>query len=300
MQGPAAGSSTPKHHLADPMPHAQLHLHACSIQSIDRPLCCVMLCCPAPRHLPTLPPGTERLRFLESELKEQRQLLRSMTLQRDSLQEDVWALKAAKKQSDEVCAHTHPALASHPCCPHMACSTPQPRFAPQPCSPRLPCLRPLPHPTFSAWPATTHHTTPYITPHHTTSQGWQQARQQSGELQKELEFFKASSARAIAERDRAAFDAQSLRTDLEATGSALQDSRSQLVLAQQVSQDLQGQLGSLQQQLEAEQQEAAAMRVQLRQAKQRHEQQLQQQRQAQQQLRRDLEDKQEVLKGVQV
>lgn len=46
--------------------------------------------------------GSERLRFLESELKQQRLLLASMTVERDNLQEDMWQIKAAKKQSDEV------------------------------------------------------------------------------------------------------------------------------------------------------------------------------------------------------
>ncbi len=66
---------------------------------------CAHLCCTT-HHSAALPctalPLTERLKFLESELKEHRQLLASMTQQRDSLQEDMWQMKAAKKQSDEV------------------------------------------------------------------------------------------------------------------------------------------------------------------------------------------------------
>lgn len=45
---------------------------------------------------------TERLRFLEAELKDQRQLLATKTAEKDNLQEDMWQIKAAKKQSDEV------------------------------------------------------------------------------------------------------------------------------------------------------------------------------------------------------
>jgi hypothetical protein len=51
---------------------------------------------------------SERLRFIESELKQQRLLLASMTVERDNLQEDIWQVKAAKKQSDEVLFSTTP------------------------------------------------------------------------------------------------------------------------------------------------------------------------------------------------
>lgn len=109
-------------------------------------------------------------------------------------------------------------------------------------------------------------------------QGWQQERQASTALHKELDFFKASSAEAIAERDRAAFDAASARSDLEASTAALQDTTAQLAVAQQLSSDMQAQLASVQQQLKAEQQEAASCRLQLQQQKQQYEQQLQHQR----------------------
>jgi len=81
-----------------------------------------------------------------------------------------------------------------------------------------------------------HCTTLYHASHHV--QGWQQERQRAAGLQKELDFFKASSARAIAERDRAAFDAQSVKAELEARGSTLQETKAQLLLAQQVRQQL--------------------------------------------------------------
>jgi hypothetical protein len=47
-------------------------------------------------------PCTERIKFLEAEIKSERQALRAMTLARDSLQDDMAHMRAAKKQSDEV------------------------------------------------------------------------------------------------------------------------------------------------------------------------------------------------------
>lgn len=136
------------------------------------------------------------------------------------------------------------------------------------------------------------------------SQGWQQERQHAAALQKELDFFKSSSARAIAERDKSAYEAQSLKTDLNSAHASLQDTKSQLSLAQHMSLDLQTQLRSVQQQLESEQQESAAARVQLRQQKQRYEQQLQQQRhvheQQIQQLEQQLGQKDDTIKKLQV
>lgn len=65
-----------------------------------------MLCCAVlwPAPLPPSHPSAhpERIKFLEVELKQHRQQLASMTSERDSLQEDIWQIKAAKKQSDEV------------------------------------------------------------------------------------------------------------------------------------------------------------------------------------------------------
>ena len=131
-------------------------------------------------------------------------------------------------------------------------------------------------------------------------QGWQQERQHSTALQKELDFFKSSSAQAIEERDRAAFDAQACKSDLTLMTAALQDTKAQLVLAQQLSRDVQVQLASVQQQLEAEQWESASCRVQLKQQKQQNEQQLQQCRQKQEQQVQELQQKERQLAGMQV
>lgn len=55
---------------------------------------------------------SERLKFVESELKSHRQQLRTLTLERDNLLEDMCHVKAAKRQSDEV--HQLPAHSLSP------------------------------------------------------------------------------------------------------------------------------------------------------------------------------------------
>lgn len=103
-------------------------------------------------------------------------------------------------------------------------------------------------------------------------QGWQQERQHTAALQRELDFYKSSSASAIAERDRAAFEAHSLKAEVDSTAAALQESTSQLAVVQQMSRDLQAQVATLQQQLEAGQKEATACRMQAKQEQRQHEQ----------------------------
>lgn len=55
---------------------------------------------PSSLHMQCCPP--ERLKFLDSQLQEQRLALRKMTAERDSLLEDILQFRASKKQSDEV------------------------------------------------------------------------------------------------------------------------------------------------------------------------------------------------------
>lgn len=131
-------------------------------------------------------------------------------------------------------------------------------------------------------------------------QGWQKERRQSAALQKDLDFYKASSAQAIAERDSLAFEVQSCKDNLAATTAALQDTKSQLSLVQQLSADLQGKMASVKQQLETEQREAASCRVQLKQQKQKHEQQMQQLRAKQVQQEQQLQEQGAEHKAVQV
>jgi hypothetical protein len=56
-------------------------------------------------------------------------------------------------------------------------------------------------------------------------QGWQAEQQHAAALQQDLQFFKAASAAAISERDKAAFEASSTRADLEAATNSLQDTQ---------------------------------------------------------------------------
>lgn len=44
----------------------------------------------------------QRLQFLEAEVKQQRLALRSITTERDSLQEDILQIRSSKRQADQV------------------------------------------------------------------------------------------------------------------------------------------------------------------------------------------------------
>jgi hypothetical protein len=46
-------------------------------------------------------------------------------------------------------------------------------------------------------------------------QGWQAEKQRAAELERQLSFFQASSATAIADRDSAVYEAQTYRAELE-------------------------------------------------------------------------------------
>jgi hypothetical protein len=45
----------------------------------------------------------QRLQFLEGEVKQQRLALRSVTTERDGMQEDMLQIRSSKRQADQVC-----------------------------------------------------------------------------------------------------------------------------------------------------------------------------------------------------
>lgn len=189
-----------------------------------------------------------------------------MTERHDNLQEDMWHIKAAKKQSDEVrvCVCGWQRLVVVEAGVRNLQQWKDGRLAGSRGAGKI-------H-TTCAHPHLRLHITPY------GIQGWQQERERAASLNKELLFYKSASTTALAERDRASYDAQHSKAELKITTAALQECQQHLSLSQQLCRDLQQQVGDLQQQLETEQAEAAACRLQLKQHKQQHERQLQQER----------------------